>query len=280
MPRLEPGPAPGSAGVQQWFPQATIIKPTWDPGCCPCLYALNQYTLTTSTITITVIVTASTYKAPSTPGFGSHPTLGGGWEVGVQGCFAVSTTATGHCPGSGMPQLHMASVSPHSPGVGKASFPAKTEPALGRRRILLPMGEGNRVIETRGSRISPPLQGKRGRYPTPGTCRGFPRAPTPPPTRVPLGPPGPPILTPRQPSSLRPLSLLLLARPRPSRLRCFLPAFRRSPHSQLGRFCRAQYTSSPAGPSLLPSPAPPLLLHGPQGTTQAASSLPRAYSGS
>lgn len=177
--------------------------------------------------------------------------------MGVQGCFTVSTTATGHCPGSGMPQLHMASVSPHSPGVGKASFPAKTEPALGRRRILLPMGEGNRVIETRGSRISPPLQGKRGRYPTPGTCRGFPRAPTPPPTRVPLDPPGPPVLTPRQPYSLRPLSLLLLARPRPSRLRCFLPAFRRSPHSQLGRICRAQYKFSCRPlPSSLPGPAP------------------------
>ena len=171
-----------------------------------------------------------------------------------------------------MPQLHVASISPHSPGVGESSFPARTEPALGRRRVLLPMGEGNRVIETRGSRISLPLQGKRGRYPTPGTGRGFPRAPTLPPTRVPLDPPGPPILTPRQPSSLRPLSLLLLAReqeeefhlstcPRPSRLRCFLPAARWNPHSQLGRFCRAQYKFScrPLPSSLLgPAPSPPL----------------------
>ena len=47
-----------------------------------------------------------------------------------------------------------ASVSRHCPGVNEASFGARTESAVGSRR-LLPMGEGNRVIETRGSRISP-----------------------------------------------------------------------------------------------------------------------------
>ena len=43
MPRPEPDPPPGSTGVQQWFPQETIINPTWEPGCCSCLYPLNQY---------------------------------------------------------------------------------------------------------------------------------------------------------------------------------------------------------------------------------------------
>lgn len=48
-----------------------------------------------------------------------------------------------------------ASVSRHCPGVNEASFEARTDSAVGSRRLLLPMGDGNRVIETRGSRISP-----------------------------------------------------------------------------------------------------------------------------
>lgn len=47
-------------------------------------------------------------------------------------------------------------MSPYSPGVSEASFGVRTESAVGGRRLLLPMGEGNRVLETRGSR-SPPM---------------------------------------------------------------------------------------------------------------------------
>lgn len=64
-------------------------------------------------------------------------------------------------------------------GAGSDFLPCRARAGLGnaRWRLLLPMGEGNGVSETRRSRISRHLGGKRGGDLTPGTCRGFPGTP-------------------------------------------------------------------------------------------------------
>ena len=117
----------------------------------------------------------------------------------------------------------------HSPGVSEASFGARTESAVGRGRLLLPMGKGSRAIETRGSTISlppwdrkswsrlsdkppPHFRVRSADTPNPGTSPGFPRAPTPPLHQSSTRSSGDPVLTRRQASSLRPLILLLSRR--------------------------------------------------------------------
>ncbi|XP_053075627.1 uncharacterized protein LOC128314918 [Acinonyx jubatus] len=171
-----------------------------------------------------------------------------------------------------------------------------------RRRLSL-MGEGHGVIEAWGSGISRHLEGKRGGDPTPGTCLGFPRAPTSPlPTpevrQVLRGPQHSPRTT------VQPLTSWLLCAasrresftcvrasaytflrppPRPRFLipSCLLPASppSRLPTPRLAELLNSPVEIHPAGPSLLPLPTPPLHLCPPAPTSTFLYHLLRAPSG-